>query len=320
MTTSDAIAKLRNNKDFVFLIGNGINRHYDKCSPSWSHLLNSIAEELNIEISIADDNKSRKQIAHDEKGVNETEQQKVQTSSKSGLTNPEFFSLIERRWGKRKDVLTVLKEHKDKFNKFDSTTETSIKKALLTWNVPVLTTNYDKRLDFGRSRNMSCPDGHKRYYDFPLNTYYSPNEIQSVCSQFAVWHIHGSFDASNKIQISLDDYLNYVNHVSPKLRDFTCNTNDLSKCKYADTWLYPFLTKTLCFVGVGLEIDEVFLRWLLLQRKQMMRNGNIPETESYYFCIKKDLTKGKEMFLENVGVKPIPFKGYNSMYKNLFNC
>lgn len=297
-SAKSSIESLRQSKDFIFLIGNGINRHYDKNNNgkkdkdddlSWDALMKKIAKNVDVNTDLINNEKS---------------------IWASGLTNPELFNILESA-SSFSEVRDALKKWLNDY----SNKKLPVVSSLKEWGVPVLTTNYDTRMHEGKRRVMRNPNGNALKSYYPFFSYYAEQDVTDVCKDFAFWHIHGVYNAPRRLQISLSNYLYYCKYTQPIIANlFKENTIEPD---YTKSWLYPFFTKPLFIVGLGLNPDETFLRWLLIQRKQLMGKQGLNPI-GYYACIEDELLPGKEFFLKQVGLTPLTFKGFPEMYQTIF--
>ncbi len=301
------IERLKKSKDFVFLIGNGINRYYDEKAgikgSSWEELLQETINAQKIQMNIFADGKGN-------------------TQRIDGISNPEIFSLSECGCdGEDKknihqlqcDFVKNLGTKMPNENKLDGVYE-----KLLSIGRPVLTTNFDLRMHEGKIFTMKGTDGKCLNSYYPLYRYFAEHEVSDACNDFAIWHIHGAASTPSRIQISLDNYVGYINRIRQVLPDLSdTNKDDKKREAAAKTWVYAFMTKPLLIVGLGLDIDETMLRWLLIKRKR--RNWMEGSSKSIYAYVDdKEMNQGKELFLKQVGIEPLQFKDYDEMYQTIF--
>jgi hypothetical protein len=88
---------------------------------------------------------------------------------------------------------------------------------------------------------------------------------------------------------------------------------DIRKWPGAQTWLQPFFHKPLLFMGLGLEQNEVFLRWLLIERARYFGRHPGRRSPGWYVHV-GPLDPGKAFFLRGVGIEPHAVKDYAQIY------
>lgn len=74
-------------------------------------------------------------------------------------------------------------------------------------------------------------------------------------------------------------------------------------------------------VGLGLNTEETFLRWLLLQREKYLRLYNNEQHTGWYVMTKqenKNTLEGKKFFLDHVGFKLVELDSYDEIYEGIF--
>lgn len=66
--------------------------------------------------------------------------------------------------------------------------------------------------------------------------------------------------------------------------------------------------------GLSLEENEVFFRWLLIERARYFKKFPKRKKDAWYVYAGKKNGDGKQFFLEGVGVKPIHVDSYDKIY------
>jgi hypothetical protein len=95
-------------------------------------------------------------------------------------------------------------------------------------------------------------------------------------------------------------------------------TKNSDKWKGSSTWLDIFFRSKLVFIGLGLQTQEVFLRWLLVQRKRYLQKNRISDMGVWFVIPESesgDAYSGRRAFLETLGVKIIEVPDYIHIYK-----
>ena len=103
----------------------------------------------------------------------------------------------------------------------------------------------------------------------------SNKPINKPQDSFAIWHINGMSKYVHSVWLSLSHYMGSVYQARKMLylnkpALFARNKNgDLWTGQ--NTWLEAFFKNDLLIFGIGLYKEEVFLRWLLIER-QILQN------------------------------------------------
>ena len=148
--------------------------------------------------------------------------------------------------------------------------------------------------------------------------YYSDREIDNPLNGFAVWHINGTCKYPRSIRLGLSDYMGSVERARKMIQG-----NSLEECFAGknksywngyNTWFHIIFNKSLFIFGLGLEENEVFLRWVLIQRTKYCKMYHKSHNGWY---IGKDINEGKRFFLEQLGFKVIDIPDYNTLYQAL---
>ena len=282
----------------VFLIGNGINRNY--CDDfSWDNIIKKLAN-----FSLPEKNTDFE--------VSNTELVNLLDIDDS-LRNNEFKA-IENSW--KKDLQCPLLDF------------------IKAKGGQILTTNFDHNIEQYFNRHLSktlqkkrknakgdteCFKAHK-YYTW--NTFWGTDD-----SDLKIWHIHGEIDEkkSESILFSFSRYASAIAKVK-QLRH-----PDDHDWRGANTWLELFFKSPLIIVGLALGHQEIFLRYLLLQRySYQKRLGQIEK--SYYLVSKNDdsrVCKKAEVpcpikannsigvaFLQYLDFKLVEFESFSEIYHN----
>ncbi len=307
-----------NKGDIAFVIGNGINRYCQhsgesgESGESWEDLLLKLW----------------KQHSH-------SHSEKKMPKIPKGISFTEFYDVLELYAKNPKNT------NGEKFRKeFQASIQKTIKSELEKWelskpnkqevllnyiknnlNAPILTTNFDdlmaQSLELGEEpRILKGHDKKKGFTQFyPWSSYYSNEELEHPNCGFAIWHINGMKHYHRSIKLGLSHYMKNVSHVDDLRKK---NTEGVPKYNY--TWLKIFFQKPLFIFGLGLEENEIFLRWLLIQRKKYFQSPIHAEKCGWYVmtpCKDKDkeTVEGKKLFLESVGIKVLKVKDYDAIYK-----
>ena len=99
------------------------------------------------------------------------------------------------------------------------------------------------------------------------------------------------------------------------------NTMSWSGC---NTWLHIVFNKSLLILGLGLDENETFLRWLLIERCKYFRKYPERKHKGWYVCKKSgdeheiQTEKGKRFFLEKIGFEVIEVDSYDDIYYKIW--
>ena len=160
-------------------------------------------------------------------------------------------------------------------------------------------------------------DGFTDYY--PWETYYGHGPLTDPSVGFGIWHINGMERYRRSIRLGLTHYMGSVErarswiHKGKERRLFFGNS--AREWRGAGTWLHIVFNKSLLIFGLGLEKNEIFLRWILIERARYFRKFPERKKQAWYVHIDETDGSGKLFFLEGVGVKPIRAKSYDELYR-----
>jgi len=185
-------------------------------------------------------------------------------------------------------------------------------------NAPILTTNYEKVIaDAGKCTLYRTRKGGFTDY-YPWESYYGTKKISDPSSEFAIWYINGMQHYRRSIRLGLTHYMGSVErargwlHKGNERRLFS-GKNALN-WDGADSWLHIIFNSPLLIFGLGLEENEVFFRWLLIERARYFKKFPVRKKDAWYVHTGRMNNDGKQFFLEGVGVQPISVTSYEKIY------
>jgi hypothetical protein len=82
----------------------------------------------------------------------------------------------------------------------------------------------------------------------------------------------------------------------------------------SSTWLHVIFNSPLLVFGLGLNSNEVFLRWILIERARYYRKYPDRTRAAWYVDVKGKISPGKHYFLEGVGFKIHEVSSYDEIY------
>jgi hypothetical protein len=290
------LKKTINEKNPCFIIGNGINRFNQRKSEgdvSWEGILLNIYNEFSSE---------------------------KRSFIPEGVALPEFYDIIDLvKDGKVKTSLQ--KEFADKLDWEPKSHHINIVSKIRERNAQIITTNFDFVLQKTVNAEMFRHriNGLRLMSDFyPWDSYFSDSKKDDPFNSFSIWHMHGQKNYERSIKLGLNQYMSMV--VRSK-RYFPNISNNENENQY-QTWLKLLFEKDLIIIGLGLNEQEIFLRWLLLQRAKYFKKR--PELKKSGFYINHSESNrqniGKKFFMESVGIDYADFIGnYEGFYNNFWN-
>jgi hypothetical protein len=326
MTLTEFINKELNPniKESIFLMGNGINNHCQTTS-SWKDLLTALAETYI--------------------GTGQHDYDKILKDN--SVSYPEFFDLIQVSCDASDetfDYRTIKNGIKEGFEKWKSQNAHKLwTDKMIELGRPLLTTNYDYLLeysnddikDFMRSRQYNKqffrplhinktkkgrPKGFTPFY--PWHSYYSNQQISNASKEFAIWHIHGFCEYTSSIRLGLSDYMGAVGKARRWLLKSTGNPSnkrsELKKWVGNNSWLDIFINNNVAIVGLSLEVQESFLRWLLIEREKLYKKHPDIRKKTWFIHNKNDRMKaGKKLFFEKLNIEVIEATSYKQIYEGI---
>jgi len=195
-------------------------------------------------------------------------------------------------------------------------------RTIVSWarrtGCPLLTTNFEKVL----ARAGDCTllhitrEGFSDYY--PWATYYGNDPLDLPESGFGIWHINGMEHYHRSIRLGLSHYMGSVTRARDRIlgggRARLFSSGDIKRWRGSYTWLHLIFSRSLVILGLGLDTNEVFLRWLLIVRAQYFRKFPDRRKRAWYLHTNEPDGSGKLYFLSGVGVEPFRVGDYDELY------
>lgn len=284
------VKELFQKPNLAFVIGNGIHRYIDGDNCSWDNFLSQVFNNTQF--------------------------------PQNGLTYTEYYDIMSINTHSTSDIIksNICDSKKTYFDCYETCANnnvfTTIIDRIKSIPAPILTTNFDLSIEKCANLNpFHVKTNFSAYY--PWSEYFA----KKVNSEFRVWHIHGHKNRYRSIRLGLTDYAGAIEKArklifadKPDSLYFGKNQNNWVG---HNTWLHLMFNKSLFIFGIGLNEQEILLRWLLIVRKSYFDNiGSMHQ--SWYVCCKEDMNDGKRLFLESVGVETIILKDRKDIMENIW--
>jgi hypothetical protein len=280
--------------NIALLLGNGINRHNNISGVSWEQILTGIGVKV------------AKHFGQVPKGTSLTEFYnaiELKSAAKEGDLQAEFCRSMSA-W------MPAAHHH-------------TITAWALRHGAPVLTTNFDELLSTAASSQFRLGKAAHFVDRYPWNCRFAA-DVVPPCSAFGIWHINGLARYRRSIRLGLTHYMGSVQRARVWLHGknhalFAMKEKDIAKWQGADTWLHVLFHKPLVILGLALEENEVFLRWLLLERAAYFKRYPSRKQAAWYVSsddVSKASVAGKKFFLNAVGIDWVPALDYQDIYEN----
>ena len=299
----------------AFLIGNGINRHAE-CGSSWADLLQSISFGGSAKVDMS--------------------------SLKDGITETELYELLKIYNNTGKSIPEIIIEKVCRKSESSSEKELRIKEFLgliKEKGIPILTTNIDSNIECWsgikvnsklRPKIIEGVPSSMSTFSYPWSRYFSDSLGQDPFDSFSVWHINGIWCYKRSLRFGLSEYMNLTRRANVFLsRNKETTGYNIYEYQWrlgdwlgSKTWLRFFFDRPLFIIGLSLETNETFLRWLLIQRKKFfneclryctIESCNVPPI-IYVYPNKEGIPAGKKFFFEHLGVQLYPVSTYDYLY------
>ncbi len=290
----------RQANDIAFIVGNGINRYPNNpAAISWDDLLINLWDKFSF---------------------------RTISEVPTGISVTEFYDLLDIE--STNSFATTMNIQKEACKLLETWSDKPHHKIFLekarSINAPVLTTNFDMILPTALNLKQFYTDSNGTFTDYyPWTTYFGDRQLSSPTDGFGVWFINGFLKYHRSIRLGLSHYMGSVEkargylHKGDETRLFS--GKDVENWKGNNTWLHIIFNKSICIFGLGLEENEVFLRWLLIERAKYFRKFPDHKKKGWYVTNKPrkpdEKYKGKKYFFEGLGFEIIETDDYDSIYK-----
>lgn len=267
----------------AFLIGNGPNLAA-RIMPSWKDLLTSAAD---------------RSIAFDV----------------DGLTNTEVYDLVELHSGAGHDVKKHIKTKLELLPNYNTSLHERLMKFARDCDAPVLTTNFDEVFEQSIQAQLFHINSKKFTRFYPWKTYYGFKQHTLPTDGFGIWKIHGDVRYKDSIRLGLTDYMGSAERARKLIHHGDDRLFQGKRQHYwqgHQTWLHIWFNLPIVIVGLGYGIDEVFLRWLLIERRRYL-NLYLEPMDVYYLS-KDDPPPGVANLMRNLGVNLVRVADYSELY------
>lgn len=291
MALTDVLREHHHNVALV--IGNGIHRYGPQRVNSWDNLLLNLAHRHDVRLEKMPVGASATEIF---------DVIELHARGRSGELAKEFCDLMSD-W-------RPLEHHRE----------------IMDWSVrhavPVLTTNFDQVLSEATGAELMRVrvGGFTDWY--PWDSRYALELFENPCDGFGIWHINGMANYARSIRLGLTHYMGSVQRTRGWLHrgeGRLFEAKDRERWAGRRTWVHLVFNKPLLIFGLGLRENEVFLRWLLIERARYFAKFPDRRRPAWYVYTHNpdDVTQnGRHFFLENIGIQCVEARSYDAIYAN----
>lgn len=292
------------NEDLTLIVGNGINlANKDARNESWKAILEEIGRDREF---LGPREKLRK--------------------AQSLVEFSDLLQLHTEDDDRNESVQKAFCERLDKWEHGLSHTE------ITNWarkhSVPILTTNFDTTLSKACSAKLvhakkdSGGAQFSRYYPWSSRFEVLDLPIEKPRNSFAIWHVNGMSKYVVSVRLGLSHYMGSAHQARRWMHrgdDRLFLSGDaINRWKGRNTWLDAFFANDLLIFGLGLSRDEVFLRWLLIERARYFRKFEVQHRKAWYVWAEdeEDEDSDRNFFLDHVGVTRVALKRHDEIYSS----
>lgn len=191
-------------------------------------------------------------------------------------------------------------------------------------DVPVLTTNFDETLsdacgaELVHAKRDTSGARFSRYYPWSSRFEVRDQPIKRPRNSFAIWHVNGMRKYVDSVRLGLSHYMGSVQQARTWLHRgddrLFADEKAIDRWKGRNTWLDAFFANDLLIFGLGLGRDEVFLRWLLIERARYCQEFGIQDRDGWYVRVEGENDPDRDFLLEHVGVQIVEVASHGEIY------
>lgn len=267
----------------AFLIGNGPNLAAN-IMPSWKELLAS-ASDRRIPFEI------------------------------DGLSNTEIYDLVEINSYDPKQVKNRVKSKLEVKQEYDITIHQRIMTYAAENELPVLTTNFDEAFEKSIDANLFHIESKSFTRFYPWKTYYGKEQLELPTDGFGIWKVHGDVRYPDSIRLGLTDYMGSAERARKLIHNGEDRLFGGKRQEFwagHQTWLHIWFNLPIVIFGFTYGIDEVFLRWLLIERKRYLNIYQRPM--NVYYISKGSPKPAVGNLMQNLNVDLVNINDYRQIY------
>lgn len=277
----------------ALVIGNGINRYRaDGAERSWEDLLAGLARRCAYALS---------------------------PRALEDLSLTEYYDLLDLRHGSAPRGLSLQKAFGEALRDWRPGDH---HRAITAWAArhaaPILTSNFDHTL----AQAGGCELRHlvrRGFTDFyPWESCFATAPVDDPAACFAIWHINGTGVYHRSIRLGLSHYMGAVQRARGWLHDNPDRIQHAGDSRRAwrgaRSWLHVVFNRPLLFMGLALAANEVFLRWLLIERARYFQRYPARARPAWYLHAGENAASGRFAFLRGVGIEPLDLGSYDAIY------
>lgn len=233
-----------------------------------------------------------------------------------GLSNTEVYDLVELNSKQGHDVKQHVISQLKLLPEKDISVHSRLMNLAKSYNAPVLTTNFDEAFEKSIDAKLHRigTSGFTRFY--PWRSYYGFKKHDLPTDGFGIWKIHGDVRYRDSIRLGLTDYMGSVERARRMIHKGSDRLFKGKREKYwkgHQSWLHIWFNLPIIIFGLGFGIDEVFLRWLLIERRRYLNLYHEPM--QIYYISTASINPATRNLMQNLGVEIIIINDYSEVYK-----
>jgi len=267
----------------AFLIGNGPNLAAN-LMPSWNDLLKSVSDKP-IRFPV------------------------------DGLSNTEVYDLVEMNSNEPNKAKENVKDKLVLPTNANLTIHRRLMELALDKSCPVLTTNFDEAFEKSIDATLFHIESKSFTHFYPWKTYYGKTKLTLPTDGFGIWKVHGDVRYTASIRLGLTDYMGSAERARKLIHNGEDRLFSGKRREFwsgHQTWLHIWFNLPIVIFGFTYGVNEVFLRWLLIERKRYL---NIYQSAMNVYYISRNAPAAEVLnLMRNLGVEIVLINDYAELY------
>jgi hypothetical protein len=267
----------------AFLIGNGPNLA-SSIMPSWKELLKSVSDR-SIPFGV------------------------------DGLSNTEVYDLVEIYSEDPKKIKERIKNSLEVLPHYNINIHQRLMQLAVNKGIPVMTTNFDETFEKSIGAQLFHIESKSFTRFYPWKTYYGMTQLKFPTDGFGIWKVHGDVRYTDSIRLGLTDYMGSAERARKLIHNGEDRLFSGKRQEFwagHQTWLHIWFNLPIVIFGLTCGLDEVFLRWLLIERKRYLNRYQMPM--NVYYVSSGTPIPSVGNLMQNLDIELVIINDYSELY------
>ena len=231
-----------------------------------------------------------------------------------GLSNTEIYDLVQLHSSDSHDVKGNIQAQLEIEEDNSLEIHKRLMKLALDYDAPVLTTNFDAAFEKSIDAEIYRTSNKGFTHFYPWTTYYGTRQLEDPTEGFGIWKVHGDVRYKKSIRLGLTDYMGSAERARRLIHKGPGRLFVRKRFQWQGhkTWLHIWFNLPIVIFGLNFGGDEVFLRWLLIERKAYKDLRNDPM--DVWYISKGTPEPSVKNLMDNLSVDFKTIENYSELY------